>query len=73
MKQRMLGLYVFVCLFVSLSLCERCFSLSVCECVYLHASVCVYVGEKAATVFHIKILFPKWVLLVTRQLKNKFY
>lgn len=35
-----------MCICVSLSLCERCFS------------VCVYVGEEAATVLHIKILFP---------------
>lgn len=52
MKQRMLGLYVFVCLFVSLSLCERCFSLSVCECVYV-ACLCVCVCWESGHSFFI--------------------
>lgn len=55
MKQRVLGLYVFVCLFVSL--CVKGAFLCVCVPV-LRVCVCVYVGEEAATVLHIKILFP---------------
>jgi len=48
---------VCICVSLCVSLCERCFSVCVCACVAC-LCVCVYVGEEAATVLHIKILFP---------------